>query len=108
METTEFEFDLATLGDTDRIEECLRDLGTEESPHLLGTLEVKLVGLNSHPLGVIERRVGLDADQQILNARILLAEIMDVVGHDQGKIQFASQCHQLAIHSPLFRQSVIL
>ena len=55
----------------------------EVERHLLGRLEVEVVGVELPALRVLERVAGLDAEQRLVRARVLVAEVVDVAGRDE-------------------------
>ena len=84
MVAAKTEIERAHLGDSDRVRyrfgHILKDAG-----HLLRTLEEELVTFGLQALGVVERRVGLDTDQNILRRSVLLLAVVHVVGGDEGQ-----------------------
>ena len=56
----------------------------EEAQHLLLTLDVELVGLHAHTVGIIQGFARLDAHEHILGFGVLAGEVVAVVGGHQG------------------------
>ena len=55
----------------------------EVERHLLGRLEVEVVGVELPALRVLERVAGLDAEQRLVCARVLVLQVVDVAGRDE-------------------------
>ena len=52
----------------------------EQIIHLIGGFDVKLIGLELHPVGVLNGFSGLDAEQDALHLGIIPPQIVGVVG----------------------------
>src|SRR5919108_520365 len=74
----------APLGDLERVPERLRIVG-EVLRHLRRALEVELVGVELPALRVRERVPRLDAEERLVCARVLVPEVVDVSGRNEGK-----------------------
>src|SRR5699024_3967902 len=85
---------LALLGDFDGIGAGLRHHRTE-IVHLIGGFDVELVGLELHLVGVLDGVAGLDAEQDLLNPGVLLAEVVGVIGGRHGDAGIPGQLDQL-------------
>ena len=72
----------AAFGDLERPRDRLRVCG-EERAHLVGGLEVELVGLEAPVAGVREGVARLDAEEGLVRRRVLVAQVVDVAGGDQ-------------------------
>src|SRR5208337_3450914 len=57
---------------------------TEDRLHFLKRLEIELVGGELHPVRIAEGFPGLNADQNVLSARIRFREVMTIVGGYKG------------------------
>ena len=55
----------------------------EVERHLLRRLEVEVVGVELPVLRVLERVAGLDAEQRLVRARVLVLQVVDVAGRDE-------------------------
>ena len=51
--------------------------------HLLRRLEVEVVGLELPVVRVLQRVARLDAEQRLVRARVLVAEVVDIAGRDR-------------------------
>ena len=78
----ELKVKVAHLGDLDGVLAGVRRDG-EQVVHLLGALEVELVGLEFQLVRVLHGLAGLDADENALHLAVLLAEVVGVVGGHQ-------------------------
>ena len=61
-----------------------------------------------HPVGIIHRFAGLDAQQYILHPGIFLAQIVGIVGYHQGKPRFPGNTHNTLVNGSLLLNAVIL
>ena len=78
----ELERDVAALGDLERAAERIRVAG-EVRGHLFGRLEEELVGVELPVVRVLERVAGLDAEQSLVRARVLVVQVVHVAGGDE-------------------------
>src|SRR5581483_6548861 len=79
---TELDLDRAALGDLQGADEGVRGIG-EVRRHLVGGLEVELVGLEAPAARVLERVARLDAEQRLVRARVLVAQVVHVARGDE-------------------------
>ncbi|GBD15908.1 hypothetical protein HRbin26_00803 [bacterium HR26] len=107
MQSAELELNLAALGDAYGVLQGLRHV-LEDAPHLFGALEVELIRLHPHALRIMDRGIGLDADQKVLHRSIGLVEVVDIVGRDQRQAEFPRQADELPVRLLLLGQAVIL
>ena len=77
----EGEFQIALFGDSHCILKRLIAIG-EQGAQLFFTLEVELLRLEFHTVGIINGLARLDAQQHILHLGILAAQIVGIVGND--------------------------
>src|SRR5262249_40626023 len=73
----ELDLDVAALGDPERPPQrvlAAREVGR----HLLGRLEIEVVGLEAPAIRVLERVARLDAEERLVGARVLVPEVVDV------------------------------
>ncbi len=82
QDPAELELHVAALGDLERATERVLVAG-EVGRHLLGRLEVEVVGVELPALRVLERVAGLDAEQRLVRARVFMLEVVDVAGRDE-------------------------
>ena len=90
-------------GAFERVRQFAEDLG-----HLLGGLEIKLIGGKAHALGIRHGLAGLNAEQHFLRAGVGAREVMAIVGGHQGNAALAREAHELAIHGPIDLQALVL
>ena len=81
MIALEAQVHVAAFCDQQRVGEGFRHLG-EESLHLGGGTQIIGIIRHAHAVGIVERGVGLDGEQDILQARVVLLHVMHVVGGD--------------------------
>ena len=55
----------------------------EELHHLVARLQVEVGRVPAHAVRVVERLAGLDAEQDFVRARVVLAEVVGIVGGDE-------------------------
>ena len=82
QDVPELDRDGAALGDLERARQRVLVAGKVER-HLGGRLEEELVGVELPVVRVLERVAGLDAEQRLVRARVLVAEVVDVAGRDE-------------------------
>ena len=82
VEAVGVEGDLATLGNSDRIFNGAVTIG-KIALHLLGRLEVQLIGVEHEPIRISNGLLGLDTQQHLVSLCILLIEVMAVIGGHQ-------------------------
>ena len=80
----------------------------EEIVHLVGGLDVELVGLELHPVGVLNGLAGLDAQQDALHLGILFPQVVGVVGSRHGDARLPRQFDELRQNDVVFLEAVIL
>ena len=51
--------------------------------HLLGAADVELVGLELHPVRVVDRLAGVDAEQDVVRLGVLAGQVVGVAGGDE-------------------------
>ena len=84
---TESEFQITPLGNTYRVLHGLIVAG-EQRRHLLGGAEIELLRLIAHAVFIVHRLACLNAQKNIVALSILGAEIVGIVGADQGDARF--------------------
>ena len=84
-DVAELELDLTPLRDGRGVIEGGRRLG-EEFRHLLGRLQIYLVGIEPHPPRVAKVLARLDAKKDVVGARFAGVDVVDVVGGDVFQI----------------------
>ena len=102
-----FQVDIAALGHFQSARECLRNLA-ENRVHLLRGLEIELVSGKLQAVRVTDGLPGLNANQHVLGARILLGEVVAIVGGHQRDAGLARQTDHLRVNPLLFREALVL
>ena len=85
QQLAELHLELAALRDLERGRDRLGHVG-EVLGHLVGALQEELVGVEAQ-LRLLERRLGLDAEQRGVAVVVLAAQVVDVGGGDQRPAQ---------------------
>ena len=80
----------------------------EEGRHLGRRLHVELVGVEAHPVGRVEVVAGPDAEQDVVRLGLVLADVVEVVGHDQRQAGLGREPEQLLVEPPLVGHAVVL
>src|SRR5258708_12091258 len=96
------QLEVATLGDGQSARQQVFAFA-EDAAHLVGALYEELVAVKLQAVGVMNRLAGLDADQNVLRMRIVLAEIVAVIGrpHWGARLFFQlKQARLIPIPSP--------
>ncbi len=60
----------------------------EGAEHLVGGLDVELLGVELEALGVVHAAGGLDAEQDFVRAGVVGGDVVGVVGGDQRDVEF--------------------
>ena len=103
----EVEFKLTFLGDPHGVRDRLGHVG-ESRLHLFGGLEIHLVGLEFHPVLVVQRRLGLDAEKRVVRLGVAFFQIMDVVGGDKRQAEFRRELDHGGVEAVLLFYAVVL
>ena len=107
MELVEDDLHITPGGHLHRVGDRLGRLGKERF-HLLGGPEIKLLGLVSHPLGVVAGGLGADADQDVMGLGMGPLQVMHVVGRHAFKPKLAPPRNELPVHLGLLGNPVVL
>ena len=78
--------DVDPIGDRQRVVAGLGNVG-EEFAHLLGRLDVELVGQELHPARVLDRLAGSDAEQDVVRLCVIPTQVVRIVGGHQRQVQ---------------------
>ena len=70
------------LGDPAGVQDRVGLIG-EERGHLGRRLHVEVVRVEAHPVRRVEVVAGADAQQDVVGLGLVLADVMEVVGHDE-------------------------
>ena len=95
------------LGDAPRVRDRL-GVVREERRHLGRRLHVEVVGVELHPVRRVEVVAGPDAEQDVVRLRLVLADVVEVVGHDQREAGLRRQAEQLLVEPVLVGHAVVL
>jgi hypothetical protein len=101
------ELDVAHLRDLEGRVAGLGELG-EDGAHLLGALQVVLLGVELQPLRVGLQFLLLDAEQDVVGLRVLPQRVVQVVGGDDGNAEALGQGDLPGENAPLVGQPVVL
>ena len=107
LDAPELELQVAALGDGHGVLQRLWVVA-KAVPHLPWAFKVELLGVHLHTFGIVDRRAGLDAEQDLLRPGMVAADVVDVVGDDQGQPQTPGQGDDVAVDGLLLRQAVVL
>ena len=107
MVGAELEVHIAPLGDLGGVLYGLGPVG-EEGCHLLFALDIELLGLEAHPVGVLNGAAHLDAHENILEGGIGPGEVVGVVGDHQRDPGLFVELQQAPGGVFLFRDAVVL
>ena len=107
MVLTEGKLYVAAVSDYLRILNGLELIG-KQRPHLLLGFDVKLLGLEAHPVGLVYRLSHLDAHEHILKITVLPGQVVGIVGHNQRQPRILRKAQDAAVDLLLLRQAVIL
>ena len=107
MVATKSKIERAHFGDSDCVRNRLRNI-FEDSGHLLRTFKEELVAFRLQPLGVVQRGVGLDADENILRRSVLLLAVVHVVRGHEGQTLSPGERNEVPVDANLVREPVIL
>ena len=103
----EVQLQVAHLGNSLCVAYRLRDLRPQLG-HLLRTLEVVGVLLHLHAAFVVYVRVGVYADEDILERRLFLQGIVRIVGGHDGDLQLSMKLHESLVDYGQVRDSAVL
>ena len=103
----ELDLDVGPLGDQQGVVARLGELG-EEMAHLGRRLQVVLLALELEPLGVVDERPGLHAQQGVVGDGVLAVGVVAVVGGEQRRAELAGDLDQPGIGLVLLGQAVVL
>ena len=80
----------------------------EDATHLLRALEKQLIAFGSQPLRIVERRVRLNAYEEILGGRIFLSAVVHVVRRHQRQIKRPREPDEITVDSNLIGEPMVL
>ena len=89
------ELEGATLGELHGAADHFGRVG-EELFHFRRAFHVELVGIELEALGVVDGVRGLDAEQDFVGVGVVVAEVVGVVGGDEGDVELFFQLNRSA------------
>ncbi len=76
--------------------------------HLVRGLDVELLRVELEALGIVHRAGGLDAEQDLVGAAVVVADVVRVVGGDERDVEFALHLEELVADLLVGFEAVIL
>ena len=107
QDPAELELDVAALGDLERAAKRVV-VAREVAGHLGGCLEEEVVGVELPVVRVLQRVAGLDAEQRLVGASVLGAEVVDVAGGDRRQARGLGDLGELGQDPPLHLEVRVL
>ena len=98
---------VAALGDFQRPLHRLRHR-PKHLQHLLGALEVELVGVELHPVGIADQLAHLDAEQDVVRVRVPFGQVVAIIGGDQRDAGLLRHPQQVGLDAMLLFQALVL
>ena len=80
----------------------------EQPGHLRLAAEVEIPGFVAHPVLVVQGLPRLDAQQHVVGLRVLLSEVVGVVGADHGQARLLVNPQNPPVHHRLVPDAVVL
>ena len=80
----------------------------EQIIHLIGGFDVKLIGLELHPVGVLNGLSGLDAEQDALHLGVIFSQIVGIVGGGHRDAGLPGQLDELGQDDVVLLEAVVL
>ena len=100
---------VAHPGDGERVGDGARELALgERLRHLVRGFHVELVAREAEPARIGEHRLGLDRQQRLVSAGVLLADVVSVVGRHHPEAVAVGEVAQDRVQPALFLQPVVL
>ena len=103
---SEAQLHVAHVRDQPGVFQCLGVVG-EKPLHFLRAFDVVRVVLHPQALFVLDRGIGLDADVQVLKGRLMLSDIVGVVGDHQGNTQLLAEPGQAVVYGRQLRHMLV-
>ena len=107
MVLAEGEFKVAHLRDLLGVFQCAL-AALEQLRHFLLAAEVEVLRLVAHPVLIVHRFAGLDAQQDVMGLGVLLPEIVGVIGADHGDTGLLMDLQDRLVHDLLITDAVVL
>ena len=107
LQLAEGEVDLAARGNLLGVGDGLRKI-RKECRHLLRRFQIVVVAREAHAVGIVERLVHLDAEQDVVELAVLAVHVMQVVRRDEPDIVLLRKLDECGVCLALLRQAVVL
>ena len=107
MILAEGEFKIAHLRDLLGIFQSVL-VAHKQRRHLLLAAEVEVLRLVAHPVFIVHRFAGLDAQQDVMGLGVLLPKIVGVIGADHGDAGLLMDLQDRLVHDLLITDAVVL
>ena len=105
----DLEFEIAPFRHDKRVRDRFGYLRPENRIHLIIALEIELLMIHHrHAVRIIHLAAGGNAEQDILCARMFLADIMDIVRGNERELELLGEFDELSVDELLFFDAVIL
>ena len=101
------EVHIAAFGNGQRILQRVRNVSKQRG-HFMGAAQVVRIVRHAHPVMVGKPLASLHAQEDILQFRVLLADIVHIIRGDERHACFPGQCHQPLVDPFLVWQVVAL
>ena len=76
--------------------------------HLVGGLDVELLRVELEALGVVHGAGGLDAEEDLVGAAVVVGDVVGVVGGDEGDAEVAFELEELVADGFVGGEAVVL
>ena len=107
MQTREIQLKFAHIGDFLSVLDSLRDILVSRG-HFFMVFKINKVAGHLHTFGISNHGVGANTQQNVMGNRVILEEVMGIVGSHQGDARFIVNSDQLAVNPLGFRHRVAL
>jgi hypothetical protein len=103
----ELHLKLASASDFSGVVQRLAPSGAgERGFHFLSGLEEELIVGKAQSLRIVDRFACLDAQQDVVGFRILFAEVVAIIGRNEGNGQFLAEISERLVHHDLLGKHV--
>ena len=107
MVLAEGKLQIAHLRDLLGVFQCAL-VALEQRRHLCFAAEVEVLRLVAHPVFIVHRFAGLDAQQDVMGLGVLLPEIVGVIGADHRDTGLLMDLQDRLVHDLLIPDAVVL
>ena len=80
----------------------------EEARHLVGALDEELVGVELEAILVVNLGAGLDAEHHVVGVRVFAAQVMGIVGGDEGDVEVFFQAEEIVVDLAFGFEALVL